>query len=66
MNTEEMDLELYKNYLNDVYGYITIGGDCGVDSHTFKASEIFEQMHPKAFQTGLREFLLNEVENARS
>ena len=61
MRSESDDLEEYRKHLNYTYGRMIIEEG---DGYLFSAADIFEQMNPKAFATGFREFLLNEVENS--
>lgn len=63
MRNESNDLEKYRQHLDLLWGSMVIWSDPGPQHHIFKASDILEQMHPKAFEAGFKAFILHEVEN---
>ena len=56
MNTEECDLELYKEYLDQFYGDSHFGGIFGIKEQAIKASKIVEDYDPKGFESGFIRF----------
>ncbi len=48
---ESDDLEEYRRWLDNIYGFITIR------EVTLRASEIYEQLYPWCFEQGQLEFL---------